>query len=91
MRVHIWLECVWSRQKDEADFEVNHFSRHVTTKSTTDSFLSKFWALEEVPERKIVIREETHIEDHFSSTIRRNHEGRIVVQRPLKGASSNWI
>ena len=41
-----------------ADFVGGYFFRHVTT-PTTDSLLSKFWALEEVPERKKPTPEET--------------------------------
>ena len=68
-----------------ADFEVNFFSCHVTTTPTTDSLLSKFWALEEVPERKLLTLEETHYADHFSCTTKRNHECRFVIPMPFKG------
>ena len=37
-----------------ADFEVNYFCCHVTMTPTSDSLLSMFWALEEVPERKLL-------------------------------------
>ena len=68
-----------------ADFEVNYFSCHVTITPTTDSLLSKLWALEEVPERKLLTLGETQCEDHSSSTTKRNHEGRFVVRMPFKG------
>ena len=68
------------------DFEVNYFSRYVTaTPTTTDSLLSKFWALEEVSQRKLLTLEETQCEDQFLSTTERNHEGRFVVRMPFKG------
>ena len=68
-----------------ADFQVNYFSGHVTTPPTTDSLLSKFWAPEEVLERKFLTLEEIHCEDHFSYTTKRNQEGRFVVRMPFKG------
>ena len=65
--------------------EVNYFSCHVITTPTTDSLLGKFWALEEVPARKLLTLEETQCEEHFLSTTKRNHEGRFVVRMPFKG------
>ena len=41
-----------------AGFEVNYFSCHVTTSPTTYSLPSRIWALEEVPELKLLTLEE---------------------------------
>ena len=68
-----------------ADCEVNFFSCHVTTTSTTGSLLSNFWATEEVPECKRLTLEETQDEDHFFSTTKRNQEERFVLRMPSKG------
>ena len=45
-----------------ADFEATYFSCHGTTSPTTDSLLSRFWALDEVPgrERKLLTLEKQH-------------------------------
>ena len=66
--------------------DANCISTHlaVTADAETDQLLSKFWELESFPEQKHLTAEERKCEDHYSTTTRRNAEGRFVVQMPIK-------
>ena len=46
--------------------------------------LQRFWEIEEVPATKHLTEEERTCEEQFKSTIRRNPDGRFIVQLPFK-------
>lgn len=46
--------------------------------------LSKFWELEEVPQKPVMSQEETECERHFEQHTRRLEDGRFCVTLPLK-------
>lgn len=47
--------------------------------------LEKFWKMEEINHKLQCSKEENECEAHFASTFTRNHEGRFIVELPLKG------
>ncbi|XP_055714350.1 uncharacterized protein LOC129808593 [Phlebotomus papatasi] len=56
--------------------------------STEDSSLldrmEKFWILEEVPSERVLSPEEQKCEEHFTSHVQRNADGRYVVRLPTR-------
>lgn len=60
---------------------------HVQDEHESDDLhqlLTKFWEVEQLPERKFRSTEEQFCEDHFMDTHTRTENGRYVVQMPIK-------
>ncbi|XP_070163514.1 uncharacterized protein [Polyergus mexicanus] len=47
--------------------------------------LEKFWKMEEITHESQCSKEENKCEAHFVSIFNRNHEGRFIVELPIKG------
>ncbi len=60
--------------------EVNTY--HITI-DLVDTFLRRFWEVEEPPKAKILSREEKQCETHFQQTHRRDEDGRFIVKIPF--------
>lgn len=56
----------------------------ITTLSSIDRTLKKFWEVEEIPKKPQVTVEYQEVENHFQKTTFRSPEGRYVVQLPLR-------
>ncbi|XP_055714374.1 uncharacterized protein LOC129808613 [Phlebotomus papatasi] len=56
----------------------------ITTLSSIDRTLKKFWEVEEIPKKPQVTVEYQEVENHFQKTTFRGAEGRYVVQLPLR-------
>ncbi|XP_017884020.1 uncharacterized protein LOC108627338 [Ceratina calcarata] len=54
-----------------------------------DAQISKFWTMEEIPERKILSTEERECEAHFTKHISRNEHGRYIVRLPFNDKLSS--
>ncbi|XP_062714046.1 uncharacterized protein LOC134290850 [Aedes albopictus] len=53
-----------------------------------NELMQKFWEVESVSSEKCVMTEAEQCEQHFQSTVRRNEDGRYVVQFPLRESIS---
>lgn len=49
--------------------------------------ITKFWQVEELPQKQILSREAQKCEDYFSETTTHNSEGRFVVRLPFRDGS----
>ncbi|XP_076387400.1 uncharacterized protein LOC143264382 [Megachile rotundata] len=54
---------------------------HLAT--SLDAQISRFWAMEEIPEQRFLSLEERNCESYFVKTVTRNEEGRYVVRLPF--------
>ncbi|XP_070155813.1 uncharacterized protein [Polyergus mexicanus] len=53
--------------------------------------LEKFWKMEEITYESQCSKEENKCEAHFVSTFNRNHEGRFIVELPIKGDKQHFM
>ncbi|XP_055714801.1 uncharacterized protein LOC129808920 [Phlebotomus papatasi] len=56
---------------------------HVSTLSSIESAIKKFWEIEEIDRPKDQVAEYKEVEDQFASTTTRNAEGRYIVELPF--------
>lgn len=59
-------------------------SSHLTTLTSLEQEIKKFWALEEIPRKEIVSEEDAKCEEHFRQTHSRASDGRYIVRLPFK-------
>lgn len=64
-------------------FDHTHASCHLTTLTSIERTIRKFWEIEEVPKEVTTHSEYQDVEGHFSATTYRHPNGRYVVQLPL--------
>ncbi|XP_061395049.1 uncharacterized protein LOC133330652 [Musca vetustissima] len=67
----------------------NSASRRITrashcTRVSIDEQLARFWEIEEIPIKAKVSDEDIHCENIYKNTVKRNSEGRYVVDLPFK-------
>ena len=49
-----------------------------------EELVQRFWALEQVPDKRLLSQEEQKCEEHYRVTFSRTHDGRYVVRLPFK-------
>ncbi|XP_055711455.1 uncharacterized protein LOC129806708 [Phlebotomus papatasi] len=64
-------------------FDHTHASCHLTTLTSIERTIRKFWEIEEVPKEVTTHSEYQDVEGNFSATTYRHPNGRYVVQLPL--------
>lgn len=57
---------------------------HVELLDTLQSELTRFWELEETPQKPVLTRDQMNCEIHFANTHRRQSDGRYEVRLPFK-------
>ncbi|XP_055691286.1 uncharacterized protein LOC129794555 [Lutzomyia longipalpis] len=67
----------------------NPFECCLTTFSSIDASLQKFWKVEEVSVKPPLTQEHNEVEEHFSKTTYRDPNGRYVLQLPLRPTVEN--
>nr|CAI5822893.1 unnamed protein product [Callosobruchus analis] len=58
--------------------------------STLENALTKFWELEEIPNKKFTSHEEEVCERHFTETVSQHADGHFIVSIPLKQPKILW-
>ena len=66
--------------------EMSITSHHIAFEPNldTDQLLSRFWELENLPEKRHISSEEKRCEEHFDRTTKRRDDGRFIVEMPFK-------
>ena len=77
-----WVVSGPVKQTSESTLTSHHAS--IGPSSDNDQSLTRFWELENVPEKRHLSSEEKQCEQHFDSTTTRKEDGRFIVEMPFK-------
>lgn len=71
------------KSQSRADYSVSNLN--INQRSSLEKQIVKFWEVEEVQPKRIVLSEnEKYCEDHFSQNTQRDATGRFIVKMPFK-------